>query len=106
MRGRITFREAIIEAVKRSPDLSWRQKLRLRLVLALRPAAREAVEEDALRHVNSQGMAIASAEALIDLDKLERLLQILIEYLPEIIALIELIIGLFGSAEDTAETQA
>lgn len=94
-RGKSTFREAVQEAIQ-SSDLNRVQKLRLRLAMAMRPAVKDAVEEHLLDVANEGGVSIASVDSQIDLDQFERLLQILIEYLPQ---LIEIFVGLFGSMD-------
>lgn len=94
-RGRTTFRDVVKQAIRQSDDLTRIEKLKLRLTMAISPAAREAVEDFLIEAAAEEGVQVADADAQIDLDQLERLLQILIEYLP---AIIEIISELFGSA--------
>lgn len=91
-----TFRQAVNQAIRQS-DLPATQKLQLRIVMALRPEAREAVEEFLLDKANESGMSIASADAQIDLDNLERLIKLIVEYLPQIIDIILKLIGTFSA---------
>lgn len=96
-RGKKDFGDVVKQAIREADTITRGQKLRLRVAMAIFPEVRTAVEDHLLEVVNEQGVSIASVDALINLDDLERLLQLLIEYLPQII---ELLLMLFG--DDTA----
>lgn len=92
-----TFSSTVKDAIRQADNISKLDKLKLRVLMAVKPGVKEAVEEYMLEKVNESGeIKIASVDAKIDLDQFERLLQILIEYLP---ALIEIFVGLFGSVD-------
>lgn len=89
-----SFRGVVKEAIRQADNITGVQKLRLRVGMALKPEMREAIEDHLLEHVNTvEGVSVLSVDAKIDPDKLERILQILIQYLPQ---LIEIISDLFG----------
>ena len=99
-RGRdVTFRDAVKRAISES-DISTLRKLRIKIALSLNRDARDAVEEYLIEEVNATGQySISSAEAKIDLDQLEGLLKLIVEYLPAIIEIIE---KFFVSAGDAS----
>jgi len=97
-RNRMTFSGAVQQAIRESNE-PFGKKLLSRLTMAVRPAIRSAVEEQCLDFVNEGGMSVASVDAQIDPDKLRELIDLLIEKMPQIIAMIEMLLKLFGSME-------
>lgn len=78
-------RRLFIDAV-RSSDLRAGEKLRLRLAYSI-PSAREAINDFVVEKLMEKGDPATMADGTI--------IAIIIEYLPEILALIQIIIGLF-----------
>lgn len=100
-RDRLAFSDIVDEAIRASPDLSHREKLRLRLLIAVSPRARTAISEACAQQVaeaTANQITINDTEAAVnwDPDKLERLFQILIEYLPQLISIVMQVIELFA----------
>lgn len=89
-----SFRQTLRKAIRKS-NLKAKQKLTLRLSMVFNPEIREAVEEHLIAVAADAGITVTAnvedptVDPTFDLDQLERLLQILIEYLPQLIAIFE-----------------
>lgn len=91
---RVTFADAFKQAVVNwdAPDATPENKLRLRLAVALNVDAREAIN-DFLTDVDNAAEGGGQFAALVtpsgvDLDNLQKLLELIIQYLPQILAII------------------
>ena len=86
-----SLRAALRQAVRQS-NLTPIQKLVFGMALIFTPGATEFIEDYLIAGPLAEaGISVDSsgAEPMFDLDQLERLLQILIEYLPQLIAIFE-----------------
>lgn len=81
----LSQRQLFVQAVRAS-DLDIGERFRLRIAYAL-PKAREAIDE----YIVERLLAEPNPEAMAD----GSIIEFIIEYLPEILALIKIIIGLF-----------
>lgn len=98
---RVSFRSAFNQALRQVEGLNVVERLKLRFIIAFVPGAEEAVREfveEKLSQDDPQTLetVFGGELATIELDNLERLLQILIEYAPQIIAIIMQVIDLFS----------
>lgn len=99
-----SLRVLLRQAVRQSDLTAW-QKLRLGLVLIFEPEASALIEDWLIQGpIAEAGIAIdtSGVEPMFDLDKLERLLQILIEYLPQLIAIFEKFFPTVFAAQEPA----
>jgi hypothetical protein len=86
-----SLRAAIRQAVRQS-NLAPRQKLAFGLALIFTPGATEAIEDYLIQGPLAEaGIAVdvSGSEPMIDFDKLEKLFQLLLEYIPQFIELFE-----------------
>ena len=91
-RKTVRFKSALAQAISQW-DHEAKDKLRLRLAIAMRPEIRDAIEAFIAEVAAEEDpVAFADVRAGIDLDQLEKFLQLLIKYLP---AILEIILPLF-----------
>jgi len=91
-----TIRGLVRQAINEC-DCPRRQKFAVKLLLAVNPRAREEIQQECISYINevaAAGIPAGSFDAGIDPENFEKWLQILIEYLPQ---LIEIIMKLFAS---------
>lgn len=89
-RRTVSVRQAIAQGIKQS-DLRSIEKLRIRMALAFSSDARLAVEQFVV-DVAAEEAELAVSEG-IDIDQLEKIIQLIIKYLPQIF---EILIPLFS----------
>lgn len=100
-----SLRAAIRQAVRKA-NMPPRQKLVFNLALIFTPGASEAIEDYLIDGPLAEaGIAVdrSGPEPMIDLDKFEQLLQILIEYLPQLIAIFERLFTPAGAAAESLD---
>ena len=98
-----TARKAALKQLRDDGEINRRQYLLFRTALAVFPGFRDMVDEELLDVAAEQGLDISGPEVRLDLDQFERLLQILIEYLPQ---LIDIFLKLFGETSAASAVQA
>lgn len=92
MGKKMSLNAAVRQAVRRSQDLTPLQKLNFNLAMLFVPGFASVVQShliDGPLKDAGFGFDESGAEPMFDLDNFERLLQILIEYLPQLIAIFE-----------------
>jgi hypothetical protein len=97
-----SFRSLIRTAIRQSRDVKPLQKLQLRLAMAFNAEVASAIEDHLVSVAQENGFVILQeegSEPLFDLGNFEALLKLLIEYLPQLIAIFE---KFFMSAADVA----